>query len=111
MELKWTEQAIEKIEKTFHEGFLLLKHDTEGCGCVVSGVSALWALESEPADTIKIETNYVPVFIEKHTAVFFDEVMSIDFKKEQNTLQLKSPNQMLNPNLRFENKITTRKDA
>ncbi|MGG1573738.1 iron-sulfur cluster biosynthesis family protein [Fictibacillus sp. NRS-1165] len=104
MKLEWTERAIEKIKgKIQHGGRILLKYDTEGCGCVVSGVSALWIVEHEPEGTVQLETNFLPVYIEKDNAVFFDEQMTIDFKKEQHTFQLKSPNQMLNPHLRLEN--------
>ncbi len=112
MKLEWTESAIEKIKSKMQErDSVLLKYDTEGCGCVVSGVSALWIVDEEPEGTVQLETNFLPVYMEKTKMVFFDEQMTIDFKKEQHTFQLKSHNQMLNPHLRLENKIKTGKDA
>ncbi|KSU85662.1 iron-sulfur cluster biosynthesis family protein [Fictibacillus enclensis] len=111
MILEWTEKAIEKIEHKVQGGQLFLKYDTDGCGCVVSGVSALWLVDEQPDGTVRMDTNFLPVYMEKSKLVFFDEKMTIDYKEEQNTFQLKSPNQMLNPNLRFENKIETGKGA
>jgi peptidyl-tRNA hydrolase len=44
MYIEWTETAAEKIASKVQgqEGYLQLKYDTDGCGCVVSGVTALW---------------------------------------------------------------------
>jgi len=44
MYIEWTETAAGKIAGKVQgqEGYLQLKYDTDGCGCVVSGVTALW---------------------------------------------------------------------
>lgn len=103
MEITITAAAIEKInEKTAgRDGYLKLKYDTEGCGCVVSGVAALWLVPQLEDDDIAIETNDQKVYLEKSKMVFFDEQMKIDFSKASNCFQLKSPQQILNGHMSF----------
>ncbi|PLS15362.1 heme biosynthesis protein HemY [Bacillus sp. M6-12] len=103
MKIEWTESAEKAIrEKTgVKSGLMKLKYDTDGCGCVVSGVTALWLVSTLDEDDERIETNNGPIYIEKSKAIFLDDVMKIDFVPEVNSFQLKSPNQILNPRMSF----------
>lgn len=103
MQITFTEAAGKKIQDkiTGKEGYLKLKYDTEGCGCVVSGVSALWFVLELEADDIEIKTNGQAIYAEKSKLVFFDETMTVDFSETANCFQLKSPNQYLNPRMSF----------
>lgn len=107
MYIEWTETAAGKIAGKVQgqEGYLQLKYDTDGCGCVVSGVTALWWVNEPEEGTEKVETNGIPLYVEKSKMIFLDEVMKIDFVPEANSFQLKSPNQILNPRMSFFNKI------
>ncbi|MDO7488218.1 iron-sulfur cluster biosynthesis family protein [Peribacillus sp. NPDC096622] len=107
MYIEWTETAAEKVAGKVQgqEGYLQLKYDTDGCGCVVSGVTALWWVNEPEEGTEKVETNGIPLYVEKSKMIFLDEVMKIDFVPEANSFQLKSPNQILNPRMSFFNKI------
>ncbi|WP_328103998.1 iron-sulfur cluster biosynthesis family protein [Peribacillus simplex] len=107
MYIEWTETAAEKIAHKVQgqEGYLQLKYDTDGCGCVVSGVTALWWVNEPEEGTEKVETNGIPLYVEKSKMIFLDEVMKIDFVPEANSFQLKSPNQILNPRMSYFNKI------
>ncbi|WML40452.1 iron-sulfur cluster biosynthesis family protein [Neobacillus sp. OS1-2] len=98
MEIIITEAAVEKINARTEsrEGYLKLKYDTDGCGCAVNGVVALWFVPETADDEIAIETNDRTVYLEKSKMVFFDEQMKIDFSRSTNSFQLKSPQQMLN---------------
>ncbi|MED3561721.1 iron-sulfur cluster biosynthesis family protein [Bacillus xiapuensis] len=98
MKIEITAAAAEKINSRTEgqAGYLKLKYDTDGCGCAVNGVAALWFVSELENTDIKIETNVIPVYIEKAKAVFFDEEMKIDFSNESNCFQLKSPQQILN---------------
>ena len=101
MEITWTERAIEKVNEQLEgrEGYFLLKYETEGCGCVMSGVWNLF-VESEVPDGVKLwETNVYPVYINPNHEVFLDELLIIDYTDgaRTRTFQLKSPNQYLNP--------------
>ncbi|MBP2240768.1 uncharacterized protein YqkB [Cytobacillus eiseniae] len=101
MEIIVTEKAANKIESKLanKNGYLKLKYDTEGCGCVVSGVSALWLVNGLEVEDHEIKTNIGSIYIEKSKEVFFEESMTIDFSEKANCFQLKSPNQYLNPRM------------
>lgn len=103
MYIEWTEKAAEKISDKIEgkEGQLQLKYDTDGCGCVVSGVTALWLVDELDEGNEKVETNGIPIFVEKSKMIFLDEIMTIDFVTEANCFQLKSPNQILNPRMSY----------
>lgn len=98
MEIELTAAAAEKINMRTEgrEGFLKLKYDTDGCGCAVNGVVALWFVQVLDEDDIPIETNDRTIYVEKSKTVFFDEQMKIDFSNSSNCFQLKSPQQILN---------------
>ncbi|USK53616.1 iron-sulfur cluster biosynthesis family protein [Cytobacillus solani] len=101
MEIIVTEEAANKIKAKIagKNGCIKLKYDTEGCGCVVSGVSALWLVNELDDDDHEIKTNIGSIYIEKSKEVFFEETMTIDFSEKANCFQLKSPNQYLNPRM------------
>ncbi|MFJ8256195.1 iron-sulfur cluster biosynthesis family protein [Peribacillus asahii] len=44
MYIEWTEKALTKVTEKMNgdSGYLLLKYDTDDCGCAVNGVTALW---------------------------------------------------------------------
>jgi len=101
VEIIITEAAAEKINTRTdgREGYLKLKYDTDGCGCAVNGVVALWFVPELDDTDIAIETNDRTVYVEKSKIVFFDEQMKIDFSQSSNCFQLKSPQQMLNSHM------------
>ncbi|WP_153122766.1 iron-sulfur cluster biosynthesis family protein [Peribacillus tepidiphilus] len=106
MEITWTEAALTKLQEKLGEkkGFLKLKYDTEDCGCVVNGITALWLVEELEEDDQKIATNAGDVYVEKSKMIFLDDIMKIDFVKEANCFQLKSPGGILNPRMSFYDK-------
>ncbi|MFT4416956.1 iron-sulfur cluster biosynthesis family protein [Fredinandcohnia humi] len=103
MKVTFTDRAIGKLQSqiTNPDKFLKLKYDTDGCGCVVSGVTALWLVDEEDEDDVIVETNYRPLLLEKSRMVFLDDTMTIDVVETANCFQLRSPNQILNPRLRL----------
>ncbi|GLB58090.1 iron-sulfur cluster biosynthesis family protein [Cytobacillus sp. NCCP-133] len=103
MEITVTEKAAEKLsERTAgKDGFLKLKYDIDGCGCVVSGVAALWLVDELDEDDREIKINAGSIYVEKSKEVFLDETLTIGFSEKANCFQLKSPNQYLNPRMSF----------
>lgn len=102
MNITFTERGMNKLSKTLreHEGsYVKIKYDTEGCGCVVSGVTVLWIVKQIDKEDVRVETNFVPVYVEKSKMVFLDEEMKIDFNETANTYMLISPQQILNPRM------------
>ncbi|MEM5018287.1 iron-sulfur cluster biosynthesis family protein [Metabacillus indicus] len=102
MEIKWTDRAMKKIKgsvQAHSDKQVKLKYDTDGCGCVVSGVTALWLVDEKDGDDVLIETNAYPVLVEKSKMVFLDEKMTIDFNETANSYMLTCPSQILNPRM------------
>lgn len=107
MEINITATAMQKIteKKGEQEGYLKLKYETEGCGCVMSGVTSLWLVSEIDEDDRAIETSIGPIYVEKSKEVFLNDELIIDFSPSNNSFQLKSPNEYLNPRMSFLNKI------
>ncbi|AEV19926.1 iron-sulfur cluster biosynthesis family protein [Geobacillus sp. G4] len=80
---------------------LKLMFDTDGCGCLVDGVPALWLVDKADEDDVVVETNFAPVLVERSRLIFFDETMTIDVKPGTTVFQLKSPGQTLNGHMPF----------
>ncbi|NMH68734.1 iron-sulfur cluster biosynthesis family protein [Bacillus sp. RO3] len=104
MKIQLTNEATKKIQDKIEgqSGHLKLKYDTEGCGCVVSGIPTLWFVhQPDEGDDMTIETNSYPILVEKSKMVFLDEELKIDFSSQSNTFQLKSPGQIINGRMNF----------
>jgi uncharacterized protein YqkB len=102
MQVTFTKEAIEQITPKLvanKNRVLKLKYDTEGCGCVMSGVTVLWLVKEPEEDDVKLETNAVPLFVEKTKMVFLEEQLTISFNQSANCFMLKSPSQILNPRM------------
>ncbi|MEW9500287.1 iron-sulfur cluster biosynthesis family protein [Jeotgalibacillus marinus] len=107
MQITITEIAKEKILEKINGkgGFLKLKYDTEGTGCVMNGVPILWYVDEviEEEDVV-IETNNMQVLVEKSKMVFYDKELKIDYSEQSGMFQLKSPSQTINGRMSFKNK-------
>ena len=101
MNITFTENAIRKLapflENTKRR--LKLKYDTEECGCAVNGVTSLWLVDEVDEDDWEVETNFVPLLLEKSRLIFYDDTMTIDVVESLNCFQLKSPYQIINPRM------------
>lgn len=99
----FTDDAVEQLSGLLEEGnrSLRLKYDTEGCGCVVSGVPALELIQAPDADDKQAEGNPYKVWYEPRFAVFFEPSLKIDYSKERNAFSLKSDNQIYTNSLRI----------
>lgn len=102
VKVTFTERALEKIQPKLENNstkWIKLKYDTEGCGCVVSGVSALWITSETDWDDVEVDSNIEKLVMEKSKLVFFDDDMTVDFVESANTFMLKCPSQILNPRM------------
>jgi uncharacterized protein YqkB len=100
MEIIVTETAEKKlVERTAgKKGVFKIEYDTENC-CSVNGTAMLWFID-QPSDLDqKIQTNGLPVYMERSKTVFFDEEMTIDYVASRGCFQLKSSNQYFNPSM------------
>ncbi|AJD91367.1 hypothetical protein JMA_20500 [Jeotgalibacillus malaysiensis] len=107
MEIEITKAASEKIAEKIKSdtGYLKLKYDTEGTGCVLNGVPILWYVEAAEEEDKLIETNDRPILVETSKTVFYDKKLKIDFSESARTFQLKSPGQTINGRMNFKNMV------
>lgn len=100
MKISISEAASRQIKQKMGEKNLILKlkYETDGCGCVVSGVPTLQLINKQDLDSndMLIETDKLDIYIEKSKAIFFDEEMKIDYSQETQSFRLTSPGQILN---------------
>ncbi|WP_078577063.1 iron-sulfur cluster biosynthesis family protein [Salipaludibacillus agaradhaerens] len=111
MKLELSEVAIQQLKNegmSAETNVLFLQYETDGCGCVVSGVPKLVELSPEELtkeeDISIIETEPAPyrAAIQKRVEWVYDDNLIIDYSSAANMFQLKSPNQMINPRLKFD---------
>lgn len=94
-----TERAIEHLRRVQGNKHVKLIYDTDGCGCAVNGVPMLLLVDQLDEHDVEIETNDMPIWMEKHQLIFFDDQMTLDVVDGAGCFQLKSPNQILNPRM------------
>lgn len=97
MKLTITENAVSKIYEMndVKDKYLLLRYDTDGCGCGVNGVPTLEIVAEKDEDHIDIENPTIPTIVNKMQSVFFAENMKLDFVNGM--FRLSSPDGILNP--------------
>ncbi|QGH34856.1 iron-sulfur cluster biosynthesis family protein [Gracilibacillus salitolerans] len=97
MQLKITENALDKIESLTNKEvtILALTYDTEGCGCGVNGMPTFSLINRREANHIEVECDQYDVVVHNQEATFFSKEMKLDYNGA--TFRLTSPNEMLNP--------------
>ncbi|REJ25450.1 MAG: heme biosynthesis protein HemY [Bacillaceae bacterium] len=102
MNISFTNAAKAKLKEILEmdeNRYIKLKYDTDGCGCVMSGVTVLWLVKDLDEDDMKIDTNFVPVYVERSKLVFLDDELQIDYHGQKQIFMLKSPMQIYNPRM------------
>ncbi|TFE03149.1 iron-sulfur cluster biosynthesis family protein [Jeotgalibacillus salarius] len=107
MKIEITKIAAEKIADKIPDesGYLKLKYDTEGTGCVLNGVPILWYVDEPEEEDQLVETNDRPILIEPSKTVFYDKSLKIDYAESAGMFQLKSPGQTINGRMSFKNMV------
>ncbi|MBC1945552.1 hypothetical protein HCA00_01390 [Listeria booriae] len=103
MNLTFTPAAIRRIELLRGDlpGRLHLDYSTDGCVCENSGIFRLRLVTEPTSEDTEFTSNLGPILIKKWTAVFLEEVLTIDFDPKTTALILKSDGQYYNQNLLF----------
>ncbi|GER68237.1 hypothetical protein BpJC7_23780 [Weizmannia acidilactici] len=83
------------------EAVLRLLYDSEGCGCGTDGVPVLMLTDKDHLEKSEqmMETNGMPVAIEKSDLIYFGGDLTIDYAPESNTFVLKSSDEILGRNV------------
>ncbi|MFF2089758.1 iron-sulfur cluster biosynthesis family protein [Paenibacillus sp. NPDC058174] len=103
MHISFTRSAVDYLAPYIADGSRQLKllHDTEGCGCVMSGVPALQLVKETTVDDKLAEGDPFPFLFEPRHEVFFEPQMRIDYNSDRDSLSLKSDSQIYTLDLRF----------
>lgn len=105
MHITFTETAVRKLSPYLEGGQAKLKllHDTEGCGCVMSGVPALQLVAEQSVDDQESKGDPFPFLYEPRHEVFYEPQLKIDYDEGNNSFSLKSQNQIYTTRLRLLN--------
>ncbi|MFL1672416.1 iron-sulfur cluster biosynthesis family protein [Paenibacillus dendritiformis] len=76
-------------------GYIKLIYDTDGCGCAVNGVPALWLVRERGSCDEELPNNAsLPMLIDRHQTVFYEERMKLDSGAIAGSFVLSSPQQI-----------------
>ncbi|MEQ7049477.1 iron-sulfur cluster biosynthesis family protein [Paenibacillaceae sp. P-4] len=93
-----TEAAEEQLKQRLRSadgGIIKLVHDTEGCGCAVNGVPAIWIAPQADADDVQLQSNApLDIYMNRHHMVFFDEKLNLDVSGTGGFYKLSSAQQI-----------------
>ncbi|WP_123040688.1 iron-sulfur cluster biosynthesis family protein [Cohnella candidum] len=95
MKIQWSAESVEKLREKFGQdirGFRLV-YDTEGCGCAVNGVPALWASDGPGPDDVAADSEPLTLWHDPKHEVFFDEVLRVAFLPDRQSFRLSSDSQ------------------
>lgn len=102
MRIHFTASAVAKLQPELETGKLLkLLYDTEGCGCVVSGVPALQLLDELGEHDAQGDGDPLPFLHEPRFDVFFEPELKVDYDADRGQFALKSDNQIYTNKLRL----------
>jgi uncharacterized protein YqkB len=97
MKLSITDKALEKIQELNQDAdnYLLLTYDTRKMGCAVNGLPTFRLTREENNRLLEVESEQYPTYITEMQAVFFADVMKLEFTNGM--FRLTSPEGILNP--------------
>jgi len=102
MRITFTSAAVDILQPYLQsDKHLKFLHDTEGCGCVVSGVPALTLITAPSVDDSPGEADPLPFYYEPRHKVYYEDQMTVDYNPQRNAFSLKSEGQIYTLNLRF----------
>jgi uncharacterized protein YqkB len=103
MHILFSKAAIDRLSPYIQDGKNQLKllHDTEGCGCVVSGVPALQLISEPSVDDKLAQGEPFPFYYEPRHEIYYEPQLRVDYNAVNDSFSLKSDSQIYTINLRF----------
>ncbi|CAM4406951.1 uncharacterized protein YqkB [Paenibacillus endophyticus] len=103
MHIIFSKTAVDRLSPYLTDGKTELKllHDTEGCGCVVSGVPALQLITEPSVDDKLAQGEPFDFYYEPRHEVYYEPRMRVDYDAARDSFSLKSDSQIYTTNLRF----------
>src|SRR5262249_52363118 len=109
MMVQWSNEALREMESRFGADAKIwtLVYDTEGCGCAVNGVPALWAQDGPEPGHKRAESEGPQVWHEPRHEVFFEERLRVGYLPEHRSFTLTSDGQIYTNRLRLLDRRTS----
>ncbi|WP_138751045.1 iron-sulfur cluster biosynthesis family protein [Paenibacillus sinopodophylli] len=103
MHIHFSKSAFDRLSPYLVDGKNQLKllHDTEGCGCVVSGVPALQLITEPTVDDKLSQGDPLPFYYEPRHEIYYEPQMRVDYDAARDSFSLRSDSQIYTTNLRF----------
>lgn len=103
MNIQITERAESFLRKQIgnKSSPVRLVFDSEGCGCGVNGIPALWILSAPDVNDITIHSSTVPFVINRIHAVYFEENLYLDSEEGYPSFRLSGDSQLYGQNVRL----------
>jgi uncharacterized protein YqkB len=103
MQIIFSKEASDRITPFLEDGEMKLKllHDTEGCGCVVSGVPALQLINEPSVDDKLADGEPFQYYYEPRHEIYYEPKLKIDYDVQKDSFSLKSDSQIYTTHLRF----------
>jgi uncharacterized protein YqkB len=104
VQITLTQTAIERLKRTAggRTGVFRIVYDTDGCGCAVNGVPALWYADAPESDDVSIESTGsedLSFWVDRKQTIFFEDELKLDNRPESGGLRLYSDSQIYNASL------------
>ncbi|WP_199614746.1 iron-sulfur cluster biosynthesis family protein [Paenibacillus alkalitolerans] len=102
IELSQSAEKQLQSKKLVNSERIVLVYDSEGCGCAVSGVAALWIADGEIQgdEMVRAQSNTdTPIYYLSRHEVFFEEKLRIDYREDRRSFALTSDNQIYGMNV------------
>jgi uncharacterized protein YqkB len=96
MKIVCSPDAVQKLRTRYGPDVAAFRlvYDTEGCGCAVNGVPALWAVDEAAAGDIAADSEPFVIWHDPRHAVYFDETLRIDYRSDMKSFRLASDSQI-----------------
>lgn len=95
MEMLWSDEAVERLRARYgtERTAFRLAYDTEGCGCAVNGVPALWAVDGPFPGDVPAQSGSFPLWHDPRQELFFEDTLRIDYLQDRQSFRLFSDSQ------------------
>lgn len=96
MEIIWSPEAVTELRRRYgdHAKDWRLVYDTEGCGCAVNGVPALWAISEPVQGDIAADGDPFTLWHDPNHSVFFEDLLKVSYNPVKMSFGLSSDSQI-----------------
>lgn len=96
MNIECTPYALEQLKMRFGSPLpaFRLVYDSEGCGCAVSGVPALWAASASAPGDVPADSQTLTIWHDPRHTLFFEDHLRISWLPDRGSFALSGDGQI-----------------